>query len=88
MFDMAALTGARGGVDKCHKFYQRCDTPVPAMMEMIVTELEEFNELTKELESTADKEAALEKEIEQERDDIAETLIKEDIIRDKAQMWS
>ena len=58
------------------------------MMEMIVTELEEFNELTKELESTADKEAALEKEIEQERDDIAETLIKEDIIRDKAQMWS
>ena len=88
MFDMAALTGARGGVDKCHKFYKRCDTPVPAMMEMIVTELEEFNELTKELESTADKEAALEKEIEQERDDIAETLIKEDIIRDKAQMWS
>ena len=88
MFDMAALTGARGGMDKCHKFYKRCDTPVPAMLLMIETELKEFEELSKDLETRSAGKAELDKKMEEEKDEVADVLIREKIITDKGQMWS
>jgi len=88
LFDMAALTGARGGLDKCHKFYKRCDTPVPAMLEMIETELKEFEELSKDLETRRDAKGELEKKMKEEKDEMTTTLISEKIITDEAQIWT
>merc|ERR1712117_80514 len=52
-FDIAAVLGREVGMRRCEMSYRRCETPIPQLVKMIETEIEELENIQKELENDA-----------------------------------
>jgi len=84
LFDMAAQSG-RAGIETCRMFYKRCETEVADIVDMIQTELQEFEEIEKDFEKN---QKTFDKEMKDEKEELAKEMKELGIIEDKFQIWN
>jgi len=79
-FDIAAVLGREVGLRRCELSYRRCETPVSSLLRMIETEIEELENIQKELDNDAITLKDIDNRLAEEDEEVA-ALSRDDLTR-------